>query len=500
MRFIAASFRPYRIAAISLSIAVLLMPAIWNGFPLIFADTGGYLERAFDGTLQLGRSALYGTFLAAGIPLQFWLNIFIHAALMLWILALVLRVNRLGDSPLLLGSLIIGLSALTSLPWYVGQLMPDIFLPLSVLALYLLAFSHGSLTRWEIGALVAIIAIAIAFHMTILGLMLALMFVLALLKRVAVRLRFPTPGLALPAAALVAGLVIAPMSNLAITGKFAFTPGGTTFLFGRLVQDGIVAQYLADHCPDETLRLCAYRDRLPTTADDWLWNYESPLHKLGWWRTFEPEAHRIIRESLAQYPGRHVIAALSATIQQFVQFKTGEGMRSHDNWHTESVFAMLAPRALERFRASRQQNDEFDFTLLNVVQIPLAWLSMAALVLLLSLKRKTLADQSSAALSAMCLIALLTNAAICGVFSNPNDRYQSRIIWLAPLAAIITLLSRRANNSTGYSGLSAASPSQASTVDYCRGSRPCLYIRTTRLGISSARPLLRPDLVAAAVA
>jgi len=282
--------------------------------------------------------------------------------------------------------------------------------------------------------------------MTILALMLALMLVLGLLKSVTVRLRLPTPGLAAPAAALVAGLLFAPISNLAITGTFAFTPGGTTFLFGRLVQDGIVAQYLADHCPDETLRLCAYRDRLPTTADDWLWNYESPLHKLGWWRAFEPEANRIIRESLAQYPGRHVMTALSATVQQLVQFKTGEGMRSSDNWHAESILALLAPGALEPFRASRQQNDEFDFTLINVIQVPLAWLSMAALVLLISLKRRTPADHSSAALSAMCLIALLTNAAICGMFSNPNDRYQSRIIWLAPFAALIALVARRADD------------------------------------------------------
>src|SRR5215204_4442814 len=112
MQFIAASIRLYRAAAIILSIAALLGPAIWNSFPLIFADTGGYLERAYGGTLELGRSALYGTFLAAGIPLQFWPNIFIQAALTLWILALVLRVHRFGRSPVLLSSLIIGLSAL----------------------------------------------------------------------------------------------------------------------------------------------------------------------------------------------------------------------------------------------------------------------------------------------------------------------------------------------------------------------------------------------------
>jgi hypothetical protein len=40
------------------------------------------------------------------------------------------------------------------------------------------------------------------------------------------------------------------------------------------------------------------------------------------------------------------------------------------------------------------------------------------------------------------LIALFANAAICGVFSNPNDRYQSRIVWLAPFAVMIALLVR----------------------------------------------------------
>jgi hypothetical protein len=69
--------------------SALLSPAIWNGFPLIFADTGGYLERPFEGTLELGRSALYGTFLALGIPFEFWPNVISQAALATWILALV---------------------------------------------------------------------------------------------------------------------------------------------------------------------------------------------------------------------------------------------------------------------------------------------------------------------------------------------------------------------------------------------------------------------------
>src|ERR1700719_1120961 len=70
---------------------VLLVPALWNGFPLIFADTGGYLARPFERTLTVGRSAFYGTFIAAGVPLDFWPNVLLQAALAVWLIVLSLR-------------------------------------------------------------------------------------------------------------------------------------------------------------------------------------------------------------------------------------------------------------------------------------------------------------------------------------------------------------------------------------------------------------------------
>src|SRR5689334_4747194 len=59
---------PRRLAAalvMGLLPAALLWPALSNRFPLIFYDTGGYLARPFEQTLEIGRSALYGAFLAA---------------------------------------------------------------------------------------------------------------------------------------------------------------------------------------------------------------------------------------------------------------------------------------------------------------------------------------------------------------------------------------------------------------------------------------------------
>jgi hypothetical protein len=37
------------------------------------------------------------------------------------------------------------------------------------------------------------------------------------------------------------------------------------------------------------------------------------------------------------------------------------------------------------------------------------------------------------------LLALMGNAIIFGTFSNPHDRYQSRVIWLPTLVLVLAL-------------------------------------------------------------
>src|SRR5271165_3113381 len=84
------------LAASAAMVLVLLAPALWNGFPLIFPDTGGYLGRPIEGTLALGRSALYGLFLYAGVPTAFWPNVIAQAALTAWLIVLTMRASGLG--------------------------------------------------------------------------------------------------------------------------------------------------------------------------------------------------------------------------------------------------------------------------------------------------------------------------------------------------------------------------------------------------------------------
>ena len=69
---------------------------MWNGFPLLQYDTGGYLARWFEGYLVEGRSTTYGLLLAAGWPLDFWPVVILQAAVAVWVIGLVLRVHRVS--------------------------------------------------------------------------------------------------------------------------------------------------------------------------------------------------------------------------------------------------------------------------------------------------------------------------------------------------------------------------------------------------------------------
>lgn len=419
----------------------LLAPALWNGFPLIFPDTGGYLTRPVEGALAIGRSALYGWFLYVGMPFAFWPVIIAQAAAAAWVIVLGLRCHGLGGRPWLALGLVAMLSLVTSLPWFAAQLMPDILFPLAVLALHLLAFRTAQLNMAERLGLAALVAVAIACHMAALGLCVGLVAALWLLLRI--------PYLALPAArlsyaggAVGAGLALCLISNVAITGVFAFTPGGASFLFGRLIEDGIVGRYLNERCPDRALRICDYARALPDNADDWLWANDTIFYKLGGWDGFGPEATRIILDSLKRYPLMHARAAIEATVAQFTSFETEVSIA--DNEPTYDSIRDVAPRLFAPLMQARQQAAPFDVAPLNTVHVPVAALAIAALCAAFILRRRLALPPEIAALCLTILMALAINAAICGVFSHPVDRYQSRLVLLAPFALALVTYRRKA--------------------------------------------------------
>jgi hypothetical protein len=90
-------------------------------------------------------------------------------------------------------------------------------------------------------------------------------------------------------------------------------------------------------------------------------------------------------------------------------------------------------------RAARQQHDEVGFRALNALHVPIALMSMLALPFVIWFAlRHDLADL--ARLAATVAVAILANAAVCGLVSSPHDRYGARIVWIATFAVALVPL------------------------------------------------------------
>src|SRR6478609_6470912 len=113
----------------------LVAPALWNGYPLLQWDTGGYLARWYEGYLVPSRSTVFGLYLHLGEGSDFWLDLAAQALATLWILQLTLRVLSLSQ-PFRLLAISLSLVLTTALPWLASMLLTDIFAGLSVLSLF----------------------------------------------------------------------------------------------------------------------------------------------------------------------------------------------------------------------------------------------------------------------------------------------------------------------------------------------------------------------------
>jgi hypothetical protein len=428
--------KPADLAAAAAATLLLLAPALWNGFPLLEYDSGGYLARCFEGTLEVSRSTVYGLILAALARPDFWPAIAVQAALTVWVIALVLRAHGLGGRPLVLLSTISVLAAATTLPWIASILLTDIFAGIGVLAFYLVVLCPEKLTGRERAALVLLAAFAAGSHGATLAVLLALL-ALATIVTLFRRNLMPPTGLGHGIAALVLTPLMLLTANYSVAGRLAWTPGGIALPFGRMLQDGIVARFLADHCPDPRLKLCAHRHELPTDADEFFWG-ESVFDRLGRFQGLDDEMRTIVLESLRAYPLWQIEAAASAAGRQLMKVKTGEGVLDQV-WHTYNMIERFMPSMLPAMRAARQQKGELDFTAINKLHVPIALASMLLLIatIVLASRQPRFADLGP--LAATVALAILANAAVCGVLANPHDRYGARLVWLATFVVVLAL-------------------------------------------------------------
>jgi hypothetical protein len=422
---------------------MFLSAAIWNGFPLIFYDTGAYVLEGLGHVFLVERAPVYAELLfLAGGAFSLWPIVILQALLTSFVILAVARVEVPGLT--LRGLAFVGgaLSLATGIDWYVGQVEPDIFTPMVILGSYLLLFRGEGLGKWGRAWVVGLTGLAVACHPSHLGLQAGLILAAALLRLARRRRGLPRPDIRRGLTGLVAALGIILAGNFVLTGTIFISRSGSVFVFARLMQDRIVQRLLQDTCPPTGgmhWQLCPYKNRLPANANAWLWGAASQFHALGGFtsKTQQEEDSRMILESVERYPLMNLKAAITDSMTQFLDFKTGDGIEPQLSI-LEPGFKHLIPAQVPAYLSARQQRGTLRFKTLNMIHVPIGAMSVLGLLLLFhNAARRRRWDEAS--LPALVLLGLIGNAIICGTFSNPHDRYQSRIIWLPSLVLLLAV-------------------------------------------------------------
>lgn len=424
---------------------LLAWPVVLNGYPLVFIDTVSYLGQTLFPEWPWDKTPAYG----AALHLFHW-GVSLWPALLAQLLMLshlLWLAQRAAWQDATVGRHLLVcllLAALTSAPWFATTIMPDILAAVAPLCLLLLAFARDRLSRGEAAWVTLLGAFAVAAHLSHLPTALAMIVVAAVLGGgVMAPLRA-----ALPVGLAVAGLVAA---NAWAFGQATLSPHGAVFLLARLQADGPAAATIRDHCPAAGWHLCAFAGRLPMDSDAFLWDPKAPPNRTADGRPIAmggmrlaPEAAAILERTLRERPLEVAEAMLHNTIAQLAMTEVGDTLgNDHLAASARRAIARLPAEELAAFMTGAQMRGtlrEDAAPFLGVHQpVLLASLPLALLALLLAAWQR---DRVRGGLVAGLLVALLANAFATGALSAPHDRYQARIVWLLPLAAMLGLAPR----------------------------------------------------------
>jgi hypothetical protein len=426
--------------------------ALYNQFPLTYPDTGNYLVDAF--AIAHGRApwffyrpVVYGAFLVPFASAQtIWLIPVAQGLLVAFVVDLSLRVAEVRISTRGFLALFAGLTAFTSLPWFSGQIMPDIFTSFVILLGFVSVWG-GRQTAFERGAAGALLAFALGSHLSHLplyGILAIAMLAGRLLVDGSSRSWRRFAPLALRAIAppvVAAGFLIG--SNYFVYREPVLSRSSSLFALAHLVGDGLTQRYLDRACPTLQYQLCTERASLRPDVDWFLWHSDGP------WKRHEAELQRgdstFLREASAIVAGtwrQEWPAAVRASLRNTIVQLGTIGHHPAELAFSPSVeeaLERLDPGTLRAYKDSRQVRGSLPVETVSRVQYVVVGLSLLVLLgCLPALRGPQLAPLRS--LIATVCMGVVFNALVVASLAMVHPRYQSRVVWLIPLMAAVAAL------------------------------------------------------------
>ena len=419
-----------------------LLPALYNGFPLVNPDTAGYLT----GIHAAFRSVYYNIFnWIFDMRVSPWPGLVLQSLIVSWtIWQFASALFDITDFPRMF-LLAVFLTIGTSLPWFVSWIMPDIFTALMIIALVLLCFAHDTLPKLSKIILVMLIGVALGFHQANLPVALWMFPALGLCALLGWRPSRPfLHGFFASGVGLTLGVVALLTVNL-VSGQVGLSRGGSVFLLARMLEDGTALSYLQQACPRQHFAVCADLNELKSynnslhpypesLAGYFLWG--GPLEKLGGFTGEEAEASAVVRGTLSMYAPAQFRASIDDGWRQLLFFSTGSDIFPiyYYPFMSNAILLRFGPAIYEKYLHSEQGRNNLDFSLISrvdtVVVVASSFLLIGSLIFL-----RTKHQPRSFYGTIMMTTMVVGNAFTLGALSGPGGRYQGRVIWLMPLFA-----------------------------------------------------------------
>ncbi len=432
--------RIIEIALIITGALCLMIPAFYNGYPIVFSDTGTYIGSGVELYFPVDRPITYGLFIRAtgfnGFSL--WATVFIQSLILSYVLYLFMRMVLGGTFRYRTACVIyLILAVMTSAGWVSSMLLADVFTPVGIIIGALMLF--GKLNKANLFFLSFIFLLAAAAHFSHILIFSITFFIILVLRK------WLMPALLYPKRYFRAIALI----GLTLSSIFIMRPSldrGKYIIFVSVMTcQGITQEYLKEYCGTKHYRLCQYKDSLPNDYACASWfNYSpsSPVARLGGWTNeMNEECSDITYATLTKpkYILLHIQASLKWSFNQLISFTTMAGNvpllegtppldRVRRHYHAE----------LQQYLSSKQSRNTLTVYYYQWNDILTAVIVISLLLLLYTfIFKRSLYHGAFGYSAALFFIAIILNAWDCGTFSQVNYRYQSRVMWLLPLLACL---------------------------------------------------------------
>lgn len=434
------------------ALAAINYPALLNGYPMLYSDSGTYIVAGFINYVPVDRPYFYSWFVRhTSLWYSLWLVLFAQSVVLLFAARMAVKyVLNIKNSFIPACLLLVGLGLLTGLSHNHSQIMADVFSPIALLAFTTLVSGkdiHSKHRFW----LVVVLLFSISVHSSHLLIFSGLAVVLFIIKLIFKKKIFFADRRKAHNKLVFWGLaswLVVCLFNYWLGAGFKPSRTGNIFLVARCIETGAAKPYLDHNCPNAPADLCAAKDNLPANAVAFLWEYNtSPLYDsacmtTGWgdcWVNKDAAYGQTVKGILAYGPARQLLLerCVADSWKQLFLFDLGYLTPMAEGSPVYGGIKDFFGREMHQYQNAVQYNQTLHFETQSAIQKWVVYASLLLIVIFAVAFFKNPAYSATLGFALTVFIGCVVNGVVCASLSGVVDRYMARMIWLLPMAAAL---------------------------------------------------------------